>query len=733
MRRARELALCLTMGCVLSAVAAAEAEPEVDLFGTALDAIERDRGDLGYRAKGYWNRFPLPEEMPHILPFFTDLFAEPLHIYDFTRTFAEATDRYLVADYRAANADALHRLLFYLGVSRRTAGFRAYSTNLAPPDSSDAPLLGALRSIYEQGGWITDAAAFGQRSSWPETVEPLADEVAAIPPDLQRVLADLLTGLGDAHHWWEIAVRNVPHETRQQVFRIRGLGESQPDGTVYYPEMDDMAALLDEESLMYAAIKAAAATERARAQLDSLDARSVLDDGDIDDLHFEAETPFGRVVLSGSDNDRHDYRDLFCLVDLGGDDHYSGVVGASVTPWIPISVALDYSGDDRYTCDEDGLATQGAGVVGAGVLLDASGDDRYESRNMSQGAALFGLGVLMDESGNDEYDSRLSSQGAGFFGIGLLLDGDGDDEFNLHGDGQGFGGVGGVGVLADAAGDDRYYCEPYAEKVGRADYHSDYLVAASHAQGVGSGRRGDGTDGHAWAGGLGVLVDLDGNDHYEAGNWAQGTGYWFGTGLLYDGDGDDVYRSVYFTQASGAHYAIGAIVDEAGDDRHELFENAGAGIAFGWDYTHALLFDRSGDDHYEAKIISLGLAEIRSNAFLVDLEGDDTYRLNEGQLGFGASDYREDYRVPDMRAPYNSYTACFGFLLDGGGKDRYLVTRPEGGGTIPHEDARNDALWLLPDRGTESWGAENFGVGLDCEGGVVPDWEPYAPVRATAP
>ena len=117
MRRARELALCLTMGCVLSAVAAAEAEPEVDLFGTALDAIERDRGDLGYRAKGYWNRFPLPEEMPHILPFFTDLFAEPLHIYDFTRTFAEATDRYLVADYRAANADALTNL--------RNAGFPA--------------------------------------------------------------------------------------------------------------------------------------------------------------------------------------------------------------------------------------------------------------------------------------------------------------------------------------------------------------------------------------------------------------------------------------------------------------------------------------------------------------------------------------------------------------------------------------------------------------------------------
>ena len=47
--------------------------------------------------------------------------------------------------------------------------------------------------------------------------------------------------------------------------------------------------------------------------------------------------------------------------------------------------------------------------------------------------------------------SHLSSQGAGFFGIGLILDGEGDDEYSLHGDGQGFGGYSGVGVLADAA------------------------------------------------------------------------------------------------------------------------------------------------------------------------------------------------------------------------------------------------------------------------------------------
>jgi hypothetical protein len=278
-------------------------------------------------------------------------------------------------------------------------------------------------------------------------------------------------------------------------------------------------------------------------------------------------------------------------------------------------------------------------------------------------------------------------------------------------------------VLADIAGNDSYYCEPYAEIAGRADYHSDYLVAGSSAQGAGFGRRGDGSDGHAWAGGLGVLIDLVGDDRYEAGNFSQGIGYWFGTGVLYDGAGNDRYYSVYFTQASGAHFAIGAIIDEGGNDRHELFENAGAGIAFGWDFVHALLFDRAGDDTYLAKRISLGLSDIRSNAFLVDLEGDDTYQLDSERNGFGASDHRPDYRVPQLPGIYNAEAASFGFLLDGGGDDRYRVRDPETNEITEHPRAGNDRTWLTPEPGSEEWGAENFGVGLDREGGVIPEWE----------
>ena len=59
------------------------------------------------------------------------------------------------------------------------------------------------------------------------------------------------------------------------------------------------------------------------------------------------------------------------------------------------------------------------------------------------------------------------------------------------------------------------------------------------------------------AGGLGALLDVDGDDVYEAGNFSQGLGYWYGTGVLWDGGGDDRFESVYFTQGSGAHFAIG--------------------------------------------------------------------------------------------------------------------------------------------------------------------------------
>lgn len=688
------------------------------MLGEALGAVSRTRSDLGYRPKTYWSRFPHPLQTPYVAPFFVDLFAEPLEIPGFTARLGEAAAAYLPAAYRDDHDDAGARLLYHLGLATRAVGMRGYGANLAPMDTTATPLVDALRRTFTSGGAPIDAGVFGEAARWPANDPDVANAIASVPEDVALVVAGLVHGLCDAHGWWKTAFRNVPVALRAKVARIRRLGETQPDGIVFHSELSDLAERLDEPSLDYAALKAIAALERARAELDSVRSHGGLDG--LDTLRVEIPTPLGRVIIRGTGNDRIS-GEAFCIVDLGGDDRYEGGVGASSFD-VPIAVLLDAGGNDEYVTETEDVASQGAGVVGVGIVWEVSGDDSYTARNVAQGAAICGVGVLVDESGRDAYSATVTAQGAGFFGIGLCLEGGGDDSYDLDGDGQGFGGPAGTGVLADVAGNDSYYCEPYAEKVGRADYHSDFLVAASHAQGVGSGRRGDGGDGHAWAGGLGALLDIAGDDRYEAGNWSQGTGYWFGTGLIYEGGGDDTYRSVYFTQASGAHFAIGAIVDVTGDDTHELFENAGAGLGFGWDFTHALLLDGSGNDAYTGKIISLGLSEIRSNAFLVDLRGDDTYRLDAGQLGFGASDHRDDYREPTFRSPYMAMASSFGFLLDGGGRDRYLVRDRETDAVTPHARAGNDRIWLTPEPESEEWGAESFGVGLDAENGTVPEW-----------
>ena len=44
-----------------------------DLLDDALSEVGKNRADLGYHPKGYWNRYPV--EIPYKLPAFDDLLA----------------------------------------------------------------------------------------------------------------------------------------------------------------------------------------------------------------------------------------------------------------------------------------------------------------------------------------------------------------------------------------------------------------------------------------------------------------------------------------------------------------------------------------------------------------------------------------------------------------------------------------------------------------------------------
>ncbi len=709
-----------------------KSEEPVDVLEKALNEVRFSRADLGYQPKGYWNRFPL--DIPHRLTSFDDLFAEPLKLIDYATVMANTVELYLDPSYADSVDDGLYKLVYNLGIDKKPGGFRSYSANLIPAPEGDNPIKQAIEQLYALDGKQISFHTFGAESSLSE-LDKAIEDIALLPDSVQTIVAKLLVNLADAIRWRNVAFRNCDRDDMEKAFAIRDLASTQSDGMIYYPELDDLAGTIDWPSLHYSALKVVATAETAEKQLRPFSKRIP------DELSIEIPTPFGRIVLLSPvyKRDRQrpvlipevrakrsgyyhmDATNTLLILDFGRNTIYNGTPGATSSLFNPVSVCIDLGGDDYYgyKC-ESYPPTTGVGLLGVGLVLDSEGDDHYNGSTFAQGAGLFGVGVLLDRSGDDKYKASLSAQGCGYFGIGLCFDGTGDDKYYIHGNGQGLGGVGGgVGVCASFSGKDKYTAEPFSEVFDRGDYHSKNTINGNEAQGVGFGRRGDGSDGHSWAGGLGAIIDIHGNDHYYSGNWSLGTAYWFSTGIAVDRNGDDIYESCYFTQGSGAHFCNGILLDESGDDRHVLFETAGAALGFGWDYTNAFLINIGGDDLYSAKMISMGLAQIRSNAFLIDIGGDDTYKLGRGTPGLGEATYRKGFGKPGKLTPYYSYAKSFGGFIDIGGKDRY--ERFDEKSTVTDSIFVNNTIWLQPLRSDSTFGHNNYGVGIDIEEGDIPE------------
>jgi hypothetical protein len=683
---ARVVALIALLGVVPAGAAA-------DPLDDALAHEGLERADLGWEPRGYWSRYPA--HIPHKLRHFDDLLAQPLATVTFART-AGAVARVHLAPEALARAPEegggdLYRAVQQLGVDRRFGAFRAYSANLDP---EPVDLVDALLELHEAAGRETRFITFGSEADYPDLRAEIAERAETVPAEARAALGRLVLDLVSAHEWIELAFRNVDPDDRLAVQRSLDLGVGLTDALEYFPELDDAVAALDEASLWYGGLRAVAAAERASHALRAVDPAPA--------FAFDWRTPFGWVRVRGGGADRVPGEDAFLLVDLGGDDEWTGPVAAPA-PGRSLSVLVDVGGDDAYVGGDD--PAQGAGLAAVGVLIDVAGDDRYEAVRGAQGYGSLGLGVLADLAGRDLYRARFSGQGAAFLGVGLLLDAAGDDDYRIESDGQGFGGSGGVGTLADRSGNDRYEAVRDPAVTGRPSYHSEGRVSVSNAQGVGSGRRGDGGDGHSWAGGLGQLLDVEGDDEYVAGNWSQGTGYWFGTGLLHDQAGNDTYRGVVWSQASGAHFCIGALIDEAGDDRHLIEEKGSASLAFGHDFTVSVLLDRGGNDVYEIpEGDGLGYSINRSFALLIDTAGADRYRGKDGNRpGFARFDAR--FASYDTTHTYFAEASALGLFLDVGPEED----------TYELESAANDSTWL-DEPGSPNRDVRNFSIGVD--GGV---------------
>ncbi|PKK83100.1 MAG: hypothetical protein CVT49_10325 [candidate division Zixibacteria bacterium HGW-Zixibacteria-1] len=709
-----------------------------DILQLVLDSAGFSRADLGYQPKGYWSRFPL--DIPYRLTSFDDLFAEPLKLYDYSKTMAAAVEKYMDSTFLDTSSLALYYLTYSLGVDRKLGGFRNYSPNLMKITDSAHPISEAIDSLlaYEQIDSIfspydqsvldrmdprsstlqeSEILQLGILHDREKAVEEARRLDSALSVNSRLIIGKFILNLADIIKWRNLALRNCSPEKMQRIYDINDLAITQSDGNVYYPEIDDIAKQIDYASLHYAALKAAAITQETADSLKHYYGLEKFED-------FEIPTAYGDIIFC-TDSGKPAYcgngRNILAAVNFDGNTEYNRSCGVTKNFYNPVSIHIDLGGDDKYIAP-DSMSDQGSGILGIGILYDASGNDTYIGKNHAQGSGLLGVGILFDMEGNDKYKAELSGQGCGYFGIGLCFDVAGIDSFYIYGSGQGYGGVGGgIGVLADYSGDDFYEGEPSPEVFDLSDYHSEMKINGNSVQGVGSGRRGDITDGHSWAGGMGAIIDLSGNDHYLSGNWSLGCGYWFATGIAYDGTGDDIYESCYFTQGSGAHFCNGILIDEGGNDKHELYETAGAALGFGWDYTNAFLINIGGNDSYLAKMISIGCAEIRSNAFLIDIGGDDTYRLKENALGLGAVDFQKYYAKPSPLVTYYSDSKSIGGFIDIGGKDKYY-SFTDSTETI-HPTAADNKFWYIPARADSTFGHNNYGIGVDIETGLIPELE----------
>lgn len=245
--------------------------------------------------------------------------------------------------------------------------------------------------------------------------------------------------------------------------------------------------------------------------------------------------------------------------------------------------------------------SQGYGALGVGVLYDEGGDDLYHGEAGVQGSASVGLGILVDRAGTDRYLAYAYAQGFAYTrAVGVLYDRDGADTYFTHpsdvlyaspqspgasntsmSQGAGFGrradftdGVfmsGGLGVLRDRAGNDAYTTSIFGQATGYWFGTGLLLDAAGD----------DSYDGEWYVQGasahyaIAALLDERGNDRHNVTatrrNAAVGLGHDYSIGWLIDLDGDDVYNAPNLSIGAGNAGGLGVFADAAGADAYDTF------------------------------------------------------------------------------------------------------------------------------------------------------------------
>ncbi len=404
------------------------------------------------------------------------------------------------------------------------------------------------------------------------------------------------------------------------------------------------------------------------------------------DVLLIQETSYGLIVIGGPGPNTYELdKGIGLIIDVGGNDLYRGMIAASTDEDQGNAVVIDLNGDDTYDGAPLGLAT---GRLGVGLLIDHAGDDVYQLDMGSGGAGFGGLGILFDAKGNDVYMGNRLTQGAAIGGLGLLLDAAGNDRYTSHGFAIGFGGPLGVGAVIDITGDDHYQCggtypsaynaqDAPTGKPGDPLYQYDCF-----GLGAGAGQR-ILTKKVEWqrynlAGGWGLLLDIQGHDHYDSANFSQGQGYFFGTGMKLDLAGHDEHQAARYGHGASAHFGVGLFIDHHGDDRYGSsgpFYNGGVA----WDSSVSLMIDAGkGRDTYAFdRSTGLGRGDYASWGLFIDEGGTDQYHATSG---FGGSSEKSVAGFFDLEGT-DTYTLPPDFSMpdDMRPSDGRLFSSPQGG------------------------------------------------------
>ena len=479
---------------------------------------------------------------------------------------------------------------------------------------------------------------------------PTREALQALPPALRDAVHAQLHAMQIAQLDLAYALRALPADlSRDALLR--------PDVDVRM--LARLAPRVDLPALGRAMQGVIDATAQLRLALQQLsDARA------LPPLVWRHLTPRGWVHLDTTGQSRRQTpEDVWLWVKVGGDDAYDldAFAGPSSVASPAVRVLLDTGGHDRYQASRDG-GDAASGVLGLALLWDGGGDDQWRCRSWCQAAALLGAAAPVNEgAGRDTLQADTQAQAHAVGGLALLagnpgaltLQASAATAYHALSDAQGSAGPSGVALLADLHGDDHY--ELAAQPVVAP---SSQLPGRNRSMGQGAGRgwrltqasdaasRAHPEPVRETAGGVGVLIDLQGDDHYQAQVFAQGAGYQEGLGMLIDAAGHNRHEVAWYGLGAAAHGAAGVfLASGAGDDDYRVSHVTSLGA--GHDFSLGWFEDRGGNDRYALGDFGMGLSSDRGIGVFIDTQGCNRLQID----AVPARGMGQRHRLQPVQAP----------------------------------------------------------------------------------